>query len=143
MKNKNIFFKLLLVFIFATIVVAENALPYIGSDTAYSISFFLFLMYLKFGNIQDSTESFIYGFLKDSISSIFPFGFFSLLYLIYFYLIKYTKGKNINEIVILLIFVFNYLFCCLVLNSFDIYSLVKTLIFYIAARIVTLLIFKL
>ena len=141
MKN-NIFLHTLFIFIFATILVAENSFPNIGQGQVYNLSFLFLILLISYKFVIKFEEVFLYGFLLDSISSNFPFGFFSVIFLLYTLVIKTVNFGSFNEILFIIIYLGHFIITSVFLNSFSLFALFLNLIFYLVFRFVLIIILK-
>ena len=142
MRSKNIFTKLLILLVFATLMVAENVIPGIGISGSVCISVIFFLLLIRFHYINSTTEAFLYGFIADSLISTLPFGVNSLLFLCIYGFINLFKNKEVIDLILIFVYATYYIVVSLILTSFNLKTLGLNLIYYVAFRIIVLILFK-
>lgn len=142
MKTNNIFFKSFIYFVFATLVIFEYALPYVGPEKGISLSLLLFLFLVKSKVIPNILLACLFAYTVDSIFLITPLGFFCLLYIVYFYVIKYINNRSIVEGVLLIIYVVNYIAVAVFFTGFNAFYIAYSILFYLVVRILFLFLLR-
>lgn len=141
MKN-NIFLHLLYIFIYSTILIAENTFPSIGQGQLVNISMMFLVFLIRYKFVQTYEEVFIYGFLTDSLVSNFSFGFFTCIYLIYLFFLKNLNVDSFREVLFIIVYIVHFLFTSIFMHSFSWLAIVINLFLYLILRFLVLIILK-
>lgn len=141
MKN-NYFLHILFVFIYSTILIAENTFPGIGQGQFINISLIFMLLLINYKYVNNYEEIFIYGFLTDSLYSNLPFGFFTFLFLIYALLSKNLNIGTFRELLFAGIYIIHFLLTSMMLHSFSLTALIINIVLYLVLRFIVIVILK-